>query len=430
MFYDPLKVALLGVAAWIVVWLATPVYATGFVSGGALAFIALCYLGFAVGVLLARHQTPNAATATVPHQWNVSFDSTVFWGTAGLGLSGMFLRVFDRVVLRGASYGGDALLVRDTLEQASVTPLGAIASVFFCFCFLPLVVLLASNQRAHRLKLILLATLIFALPMVESLFQLSRSTLLVTIGLIFVVLVITRYGGNPINRRLALTSLCGLIALSVFSSLVFSARLEADGRQLNESVFTSVYADYLQPNERASRALLSPNRLEASAYNVILPNGMYYISGLYEISVLWERPDEQDFGFGRIHFYPPYRAVQILFGGGDQKDFDSGQYLYRIGVWQTFFGPVWVDFGWFGPVFLGILGYIVQKLSIRVRNRQVRDLPLYSYLLVIILFMPVVNLLANGLSLFGLISFVLFRMRMAPNLEPLNCVNPAYCAGR
>lgn len=420
MFYDPLKVALLGIAAWVVIWLATPVYVTGFVSGGALGYIALCYGGFAIGVWQARSRAPDASKAVIPHQWNVPFNGAVFKTTVALGLLGMVLRVFDRVVLRGASYGGDAMQVRETLEQASVTPVGAIASVFFCFCFIPLIVLLASDKRTHRIKLTILATLIFALPMIESLLQMSRSTLLVTIGMGFIVLVITRYAGNPANRKLVLASLAGLIALSVFSSLIFSARLEADGRNLDESVFTSVYADFLQPNEQASRALLSPNRFEASVYNAVLPNGMYYISGVYEMSVLWERPDRQYFGSGRIHFYPFYRAVQILLGGDDQKAFDSGEYLYRIGVWQTFFGPVWVDFGWLGPLFLAALGYVAQSLSTGARNRQVRDLPLYAYLLVVILFMPVVNLLANGLSLFGIVSCLLFRMRTAPNPVPVD----------
>lgn len=418
MFYDPLKVALLGIAAWVVVWLATPVYVTGFVSGGALGYVALCYGGFAIGVWQARYSKRMTPAADLPRHWNVPFDMAVFKITAALGLLGMAMRVFDRVVLRGASYGGDALQVRETLEQASVTPVGALASVFFCFCFIPLIVLLASDRRTHRLRLTLLATLIFSLPMAESLLQLSRSTLLVTIGMGFIALVITRYGGNPVNRRLVLTSLAGVVALSVFSSLIFSARLEAGGRALDDSVFTSVYADFLQPNEQASRALLSPNRLEASVYNAVLPNGMYYISGLYEMSVLWERPDEQSFGWGRLHFYPFFRAAQIVFAGEDEKTFDSGEYLYRIGVWQTFFGPVWVDFGWFGPLFLAFVGYVAQSLSAGVRNRQVRDLPLYAYLLVVILFMPVVNLLANGLSLFGILSCLLFRARTAPNPVP------------
>lgn len=410
MFYDPLKVALLGIAAWVFVWLATPVYVTGFVSVGALAYIALCYGGLAAGVLQARRTMPRARTA-VPTHWNIPFSPVLFRTTALIGLFGMALRVFDRVVLRGASYGGDAIQVRETLEQAGVTPVGAIASVFFCFCFIPLIVLLASDKREHRFKLMIVAGAIFALPMVESLLQLSRSTLLVGIGMSFIALVITRYGGNPFNRKLILASIAGIVAFSVFSSLVFSARLEASGRNLDDSVFTSVYADFLQPNEQASRALLSPSRMEAAVYNAVLPNGMYYISGLYEMSVLWERPDEQHFGYGRVHFYPFYRAFQIVLGSDDEKSFDSGEYLYRIGVWQTFFGPVWVDFGWFGPLFLALIGYLVEILSGGVRRRQLRDLPLYSYFLVLILFMPVVNLLANGLGLFGIISCALFRAR-------------------
>ena len=91
-------------------------------------------------------------------------------------------------------------------------------------------------------------------------------------------------------------------------------------------------------------------------------------------------------------------------------NFDAGSYLYRVGTWQTFFGPVWADFGYFGLFFVGLIGAATERMASAVRRGYFPIVPLYIYMIVVIFFMPVVNLLISGFGLFTVVSFAVFAV--------------------
>jgi oligosaccharide repeat unit polymerase len=409
MFYSPIKIALGGIVAWLVVWLLTPVDVVGHIALGALGYAAVCYVFFVIGIALAgvnRRDLPPLAV----QPWHGPIEIRLFNGSMAIGLFGMGMRLFDRLYLRGAQYGGSALDFRDTLANTAVTPVGALASALFPFCLLPLILLLASKDGVRKPWLLLLAIVLFTVPMTENLFQLSRSFLIMTLGLAFAVLVITRYNGNPFNRKLLIITLGGLVGLALASTAIFSARLEAGEFRLSDSVFDSVYAEFLQPNNAAREAINSGSDTAAFTYNAILPNGMYYLSGVYEMSVLWDRPDGQQFAYGQLLFLPFVRGASLLIDPTLLTGVDIQRYVYRDGVFQTFFGPLWIDFGWIGPLFMSLFGFIVQRLAAAVRRGSVGKLPIYAFLAVVIFFMPVVNLLVNGLGMFCVIALTAFAL--------------------
>lgn len=410
MFYSPTKLAIGGIVAWFVIWLLTPVDVVGHVAPGALAYAAVCYIFFALGTAVADLNRPAQSPLGTAQPWQNPLQTRLFVGSIAIGLFGMGMRLFDRLYLRGAQYGGSAFDFRDTLANTAVTPVGALASALFPFCLLPLILLFASKDGMRRPWLLLVAVVIFVLPMTESLFQLSRSFLIMTLGLAFSAMVITRYNGNPFNRKLLLLTLAGLVALAVISTAIFSARLEAGAARLNDSVFDSVYAEFLQPNDAAREAINSGSDTAAFTYNTILPNGMYYLSGVYEMSVLWDRPDGQQFSYGQLLFLPFVRGAALLIDPTLLTGVDIQRYVYRDGVFQTFFGPLWIDFGWIGPLFMSLFGFVAQRLAAATRRGSVGKLPIYAFLAVVIFFMPVVNLLVNGLGMFCVIALALFAI--------------------
>lgn len=408
MFYSPIKLAFGGIIAWIVIWFLMPIDVVGYLAPGALTYVALCYLGLFLGVMIARQRRPDAHRELPPRRWDLPLDKRLFFFTAGLGLFGMGLRLYDRLILRGVEYGGGALEAREVLSQASVTPVGAVGSVFFAFCFIPLMIVLTSRE-ARDWKLMLFAIAVFAAPVVETLFMLARSFLVLTLGLAFAAVVITRYGGKPFNRKLMAFSILGLAGLAVLSTSIFATRLEAGGVYLGDSIFDSVYAELLQPDADSREVLNAGSDTQVMVYSAILPNGMYYLSGAYEMSLLWDRSDPQPWGYGQLHFMPFVRAALMLVGDtGTMQNFDYVHYLYREGVWQTFFGPLWADFGWFGLLPMIFIGFVTQELATNVKRGSIAQLPIYCYMVIVIFFMPVVNFFMNGLGMFSITSFVLF----------------------
>ena len=410
MFYSPIKLAFGGVVAWIVIWLLMPVDVVGYLAPGALAYAAVCYVFLAVGTLYARRVQPDNGQQAVQAPWSGPLQTGLFVGTAAIGLFGMGMRLFDRLYLRNAQYGINALEFRDALSTTAVTPVGAIAATLFPFCLIPLLLVLSSRGGTRRAPLMLLAITLFVLPMTESLFQLSRSFLIMTLGIAFAGIVITRYNGNPFSRKLLLISAGGLVLLAIVSTAIFSARIEAGHRRLTDTVYDSAYAQFLQPNNAAREAINSGDGTASLIYESVLPNGMYYLSGAYEMTALWDRPDGQQHAKGQLLFLPFVRAISLLMAPDLLTGFDIQQYLYRDGVFQTFFGPLWVDFGWFGPLVMSILGFITQRLAVAVQRGSYGDLPIYSFLAIVIFFMPVTNLLVNGLGMFCVIAFVGFAI--------------------
>lgn len=404
--YSPARIALAGIGVWLVFWLVTPVYATTSLEPTAMLYIVFCYLGFFLGCGTYAVVSGVKDAAVVTSDWRIPRLNRLFWISLGLGLSGMGLRLYDRVVLRGADYATNAVDFRESLTQAAAGPVAAVAAVLFPFCFVPLMVLLATRFRQRQIVLYLVAAVVFLLPAVESLAQLSRSVLLTTVVLGFGAIACTKFRGNPVNPRLWAAGVGLIIMMSIASTTIFTNRLELSDRRLSDSVITSVYADHLQPTETAWRGLVAGSEPVSRYYSIILPNGMYYISGAYEFGALWTRPDTQPFSYGVYNAIAYVRFLQIVFAPNSEP-MDEVSLVYRAGVFQTFFGNTWVDFGYFGPLFLFALGFLANVVGRHARSGKLNLLPIYLYLVVIIFFMPVTNFINGGLGNYVIASFVL-----------------------
>jgi oligosaccharide repeat unit polymerase len=407
-FYSPIRTALFGLLIWAALWIVMPLTQVGRLEPGAMLYIVASYLCMFAGAAVAQRQLVPGRLDP-PTIWNGPLRRRLFWGSAALGMLGLLLRLVDRLLIRGVEYGASALELREALSETSTSAAGILAALILPLCLIPLILLLASSERRNR-WLLTFAGIVFIVPMIESFFQLSRSFMLLTTGIAFAAASLTLFGGKLLNRTLILTSLVGAVTVAIVSTLIFSARIEAGRRQLTDSIFDSAYAEFLQPNSFAWSVITSGSGFESFALLSILPNGMYYLSGAYEFSALWARPDTQQFAFGQLLFYPFVRVGYQLIGVDIQNRFDVETYVFRDGVWQTFFGPLWVDFGWFGPFVMIIFGVIIQVLSIRVRKGSLALLPLYTYLIIVVFFMPVINFLISGFGMLAITAFTLFAI--------------------
>jgi hypothetical protein len=404
--YNPVKIALAGILAWLFFWLVTPVYATGTIAPSAIAYVAACYIAFFLGCLahsIARHKSRAPAPAS---SWNLPFPKGLFWLSALLGVTGMVLRFYDRAVLRGADYGS-ALDLRETLTQVAAGPVSIAGAILLPFCFIPFILLLVSRYRPSHIPLYAISILVFFLPAIESLALLSRSIMLTTLALGFAAVVCTRFGGNIFNRKLIAVTGVGVVLMLIASTVVFINRLDLSDMSFSSSVLLSVYADNLQPNETAWRAVVSGSPIESAFYSTLLSNGMYYISGAFEFSNLWTRPDAQPFAYGGYNGIAYVRALQIVLAPGSDPLFDEGNLVYKVGVFQTFFGGVWVDFGFFGPIFMFLFGYVSRLTAMLARAGSMAALPIYLYFIIIIFFMPVSNFINGGLGNYIIAAFLI-----------------------
>ena len=109
----------------------------------------------------------------------------------------------------------------------------------------------------------------------------------------------------------------------------------------------------------------------------------YYTSGLFEFFYLVDLKTD-NFGNGTYTFFFLPKIIALLTGGGyEARLADMGNEILnpRSGVFQSFFGPIYLDFGNFVPVFCVIFGAIAGFLRAAVRRGNAFAFPLYAFML-------------------------------------------------
>ena len=94
------------------------------------------------------------------------------------------------------------------------------------------------------------------------------------------------------------------------------------------------------------------------------------------------------------------------------KNADTSRYatiMPRNGIFTSFLGPIFVDFGWFSPIFLLLFGAYSKKIYNRLISNDDSAVLLYVYLSVVILFFPVFNFISGANGLFIFTSFLLIK---------------------
>lgn len=410
MLYRPAQVALAGVVVWFIVWLLLPVEVRLPMRWNSIGFIVLGYCCFIAGCMWAQLSADfrDLPRMLALNPWRRPLITPLFWTSFALGALASALRLVDRILIRGLDYTSDIVEVRETLASTDFSLASVVASIFLPLCFLPFILVLASRwERGHPVKL-LLATSLALFPMIETLAQATRSVMLITAVLIFFAVCLFKNGGRVISRRTLAPLALGVAVLTLASGSIFANRLQAYGRSVDESVFNSVYADAFTPNRLASDALSSENPVVRTIAETVLPLGMYYVCGLYEFDMAFNRPDTQLFAYGSYLFYPYSRVIALIFGEENIRGLNDERIIYRVGTFTSFFGPLWVDFGYFLFPIVVMLGYAAQRMAVLVSMGYINVAPLYLLLLVAIFYMPVYNFLTNGFGFFTFNAYLLF----------------------
>lgn len=416
MLWSPWKVALLGIGVWLAIRFLSPIEPMIELSTTALAYIVACYFAFFCGCIAWTSSVENNAAAapasTVGQRGFAELPSLYFWAISAIGFVGVVTRLIDRVVVRGAGLTASIDEIRETLVEQETSGFGIIGAFLSPFSYLPLIILLSTRSDKPRVYKFIFATLLYVIPVLDAARQGSRSVMLVAAILGVFAIACSRFNGQLLKARLVIPTAIMAVVFVVASTAIFTARLSSFDRELRNAVFDSVFAQSIGPNEDARQGVQSPDPLVATYYENVLPNALYYTSGIYEFTRLWERPDEQRHSYGADFAYPYARTLATILRYEDVSDFfakDEGLY-YRVGVFTSLFGPLWVEWGHLSYLLMFIYGVIVSALSYWSRRGFLNVYPLYLYLLLIIFYAPVVNFMTIGFGFFSLNAFLAFAL--------------------
>lgn len=338
--------------------------------GGALliAYVGAFMLGSWIVSRLGRGPRPVHPPRSPRSQPNLRFALlfAMLISTLGVGL-----RLFDRVVLRNMSLGIEDISRRkiDVGLMANDSALGLISGPLTGFCFLPaILVLVYPTLVGIRWKIVAFMIAAF-IPLDALFFQGGTSGVAYTL-ILFLSVLATRPASSRKKKALSWGAKIGLItagfAALILGAVNFAARVANFADSLSQyllyasasttnvlipSAFTLRYVDHPYFGQLVFMAYWAASYFVQGVYNFLF---VVDYSGIYHT---WGATQGQLF----------LRAYDMLTGNSSRIPASDANPL--VGLYQTMFGDVFIDFGiplgLFQCVFMGAAGAWVHRARLR-----------------------------------------------------------------
>lgn len=398
---EPARVAFLGLLVYIGLTLVAPlrVTITEF-SVAAVAYALLCYLGLAVGAVIYHTIFPQRPGAKMLIA--APLPKPLFWAALAVSGLGVALRLIDRFVLRGVTLGEDAASVRTQLEGSSSSPISVVSAVTFPVCFGILFFYYCLPKTERRWWMGALATLIFLYPTFESVTSGTRSQMMVSLGMMLMIRSILvddlKWLRNP-----ALIALGAVLLLNLFF-VMFEMRVESMGLDFYTSTQASGYAFTVLPNDFATSYLLENKGIMSSVVSLIVHLTQYYCHSGFEFVYIFDRLPNKPL-LGAYNFFHIYKFIGMIIGDTSVNETINTLDI-RVGVYATFFVPLYVDYNWGGPVFMMIFGFVLSILWRATLHHPTAWFPLTAYMSIVLFLMPVTSFIVSSQGLYIIVSLL------------------------
>lgn len=281
---------------------------------------------------------------------------------------GIALTLTDRFIIRGVDFSQNAMEARSAIADAGSGVIGILAAFLSSFAAFGVISVWLAESASNKknIKFSALAHINLILYVYLSIMLGSRSLLLVVfLTHISARFLITIKTNNRKKIRFFTLALFSGLSVLIALVLIFESRLEIMGLSAKDSIQLSAYAYTLTPTESVLNFIEGSIFLEtfgAAAYSLIL----YAYHGMFEFFYLFNNlgPNHT---YGSITFWLPLKIFETAFGSVDSVDLESIS-GYRLGVFTSFFGPLFLDFSLFAPIaaffiffFLSLPNYLVAR---------------------------------------------------------------------
>ncbi len=317
---------------------------------------------------------------------------------------GILLAVVDRFLIRGVSIGADVFEARSVIEEAGSGPVAVAAAFlasFAAFGWIGIRLARSTGQRVHyAIECIAIANLVAYVAL--SVAVGSRSVLFVcTLVHVCAFLCLRRARGKTLGiPGIAGSVVFGLLVIAVLA-FVFQQRLASMGLSAIDSIQLSAYAFTLKPTDSVLMFLGRNDLTEsfgAAVYSLIL----YVFHGFYEFLLVFDNY-QGPLTHGAQLFWLPMKVAGIVLPLPEPTDLEAFA-GYRSGVFTTFAGPMYVDFGLAAPAFIFPVFYALAIPFRRLRNGDTRWFFAALQVVAIAAFAPIAGLLQSAAGMIPLVA--------------------------
>tara|TARA_B100000767_G_C19771713_1_gene540397 strand:- start:2958 stop:4199 length:1242 start_codon:yes stop_codon:yes gene_type:complete len=392
---EPKKLILYGLFFWLILFVFSPFSLNQSPSLNWYIFIFLNVIFFLIG-------------ASVFHQRRKKYQidrykiNKLFYLFFWIALLGVSLKLFDKFFIRDISFGTSVFENRDLSSLKSANIIGIIGSLLSPISFYTFFLFYKYKIKLTKIMKIIVLAMPF-LQVIDSIAIGSRSALLVTVIFILLILLILNKIKFSFKKNIIYFSM--FLSLLFFMQYIFIERTrefidESDIKSfpMEESVFNFT----LKTNDEFQNYVKENNNIISNLLFSYTLSAKYYLHGMFELNYLINN-------FKHEHLYGEFTFSlykRIFYKAIGRKYNTHYNIMPRNGIFTTFLGPIFIDFAWFSPLFLFILGGYCKRVHNRLILNDDSSAMLYIYLASVILFFPVFNFISGVGGLYIFTSFL------------------------
>ena len=389
-----LKSLCVGVFIWIFFYTLTPVVAVNSISKDIIWFILSNYIALILGYYLTNNILKKKTYVNFNSKNLEGFVNVIFI----LILFSSVVRFIDLFFIREVSFFNSISSNKYNLAQEdkfSIT-LG-ILSFFRLLYFVPYLFYVVEKKK--KKKLLVLFLLLFLIPITEGLLRGSRRLIFEPIGILITIICVYNFS-KLFSKKIILMTIVVSVFIVFISNFILKERIhESRDKEFLEKIYVAPYNDLL-PLKLETQEYLLQNKSSwiGKTTFTLVHIGQYMLHGVYEFDYLYKLDPVK-----RKGMYNGFIVVKLLNKlhlSNISLDFLTNP-TKRV-TYITFFGGLYLDFGWFSLIimlFFGAFQKVIFQYSCHFRYLK----PLVIALVFSNAFLLVFNFLRSGLIVFVLI---------------------------
>lgn len=392
-----------GILVWIFIFLLFPARVVNPLSWESLGFIVLGYCALLTGYLIVpqkKHLSPEKSRSwTHKGVYNLLIIVVVCFA----------IRYIDLFVIRGVSFGNSIWENRTLLEETKPGFFLIFVSICKQLYFIPIIIILKEKMKGRWLFILSIA--VFILPFVEGAIRGSRNSFFIpAILLLFIFIYFKKVRLN--KKQLLLIGAIMTVLFLIATSIIISREEPRTDENYSSITTDFLLNDFLEPYPEVFERIHNTEnktlkKLMVSGFQV----GQYYVHGVFEFNHLvnYYKKVPLQKEYGKYMFATFVRFANKC--GVSNNDLSKIQAKHPRGyTFITFFGGLYIDFGWFGLLVLFLFGAIQRRISNAVKSEKIEYIPLAIFFLFVNFFMLTFNFIENTGTYFltVCIVFILF----------------------
>lgn len=402
--FNPQRVTFFGILLWLFFFFSASMQIKEPASFVSILYIFINYIALFTGFLLMRKTPVTINKKFIPKKETVLLLLYIFITVAILGF---VFRLIDKLVIRQIVIGDTTIENRKLLVAIKPSIFGVLSAMMTPFSYIPFFLFHFLKLKSKFFGLICLV--VFFLPVFDNLIMGSRSGIFIVI--IFFAIIVSYF--QLIKFTLSKTLIIGIF---LFIGLLVTTRffvertkeyMVTDERAIKHILTNAVYNFTLEPTEKARDNIINTEIKTLKMAKLTHMNvAQYYCHGIFEFAYLQKKYENPHY-YGAFTFGIIFKFTNIILGTNiDLNKIQNS--APRTGIYTTFFGPTYIDFGWLAPFFMFFFGILQSIVYNKILKGNFKYIPLLFYFLIIDFFIPVINFIDSAQGLYTIFSLLLF----------------------